>query len=376
MSKLVRILLVEDSEHDLLAFERSLRNGTTVYEVTNVVRAEEAITLLQENLGQWDLVVADHKLPGMAGLDFCLEVRRREWALPLIMLTGGGSEELAAIALKSGVDDYVVKDPARGYLRLLPVVIPQVLRKVQDRTARLVAEQALAESEARYRAVVEDQSELVTRFTGNGILTFVNDAACRFTGMTRAELLGCSFIDFHPEENRKLLIEKISKLTPENPLLIDEQMIARNGTWFCFEWKNQAFFDLDGNLREVQGVGRDITERKKAEEEKERLIKELQEALERVKTLSGLLPICASCKMIRNDDGYWQQVEVYIRDRSEVEFTHGLCPHCMHKLYPEIADRLEKKKSAEENEREEWEETLSVSDAIDPLEDIDSTGSE
>ncbi len=63
---------------------------------------------------------------------------------------------------------------------------------------------------------------------------------------------------------------------------------------------------------------------------------ELEEALAKVKLLSGLLPICASCKKIRDDDGYWQQVEVYIKEHSEAEFSHGICPDCMQRLYPEF----------------------------------------
>ncbi len=68
-------------------------------------------------------------------------------------------------------------------------------------------------------------------------------------------------------------------------------------------------------------------------EEREQLISRLQEALSQVKQLSGMLPICASCKKIRDDRGYWQQIESYIRDHSEAEFTHGLCPDCATKLY-------------------------------------------
>lgn len=68
--------------------------------------------------------------------------------------------------------------------------------------------------------------------------------------------------------------------------------------------------------------------------EKEKLISELQEALAKVKTLSGLLPICSSCKKIRDDKGYWNQIETYIRQRSEAEFTHGICPKCAKMLYP------------------------------------------
>jgi AmiR/NasT family two-component response regulator len=71
-------------------------------------------------------------------------------------------------------------------------------------------------------------------------------------------------------------------------------------------------------------------------EARERLILELQEALAQVRTLSGLLPICSSCKMIRDDEGYWNQLEAYIQDHSEVVFSHGLCPECAKKLYPEI----------------------------------------
>jgi AmiR/NasT family two-component response regulator len=71
-------------------------------------------------------------------------------------------------------------------------------------------------------------------------------------------------------------------------------------------------------------------------EARERLILELEDTLAQVKTLSGLLPICASCKKIRDDDGYWNQLEAYIQDHSEVVFSHGLCPECAKRLYPQI----------------------------------------
>ncbi|OGW47697.1 MAG: hypothetical protein A2078_05805 [Nitrospirae bacterium GWC2_57_9] len=66
----------------------------------------------------------------------------------------------------------------------------------------------------------------------------------------------------------------------------------------------------------------------------EQRTKDLQDALDNVKTLRGMLPICASCKKVRNDDGYWSQIEVFIRDHSDADFSHGLCPDCATKLYP------------------------------------------
>ncbi len=69
-------------------------------------------------------------------------------------------------------------------------------------------------------------------------------------------------------------------------------------------------------------------------EEREKLIKDLQDALAKVKLLSGLIPICAACKKVRKDNGFWEQIEVYIRNHSEAEFTHGICPTCTERLYP------------------------------------------
>jgi PAS domain-containing protein len=97
---------------------------------------------------------------------------------------------------------------------------------------------------------------------------------------------------------------------------------------------NVALRDSDGNPTKVIEISRDITELKKAEEEKDRLIEKLQEAAEKIDRLNHLLPICAACKKIRNDKGYWQQVEDYLRDNAEILFSHSICPDCMKKLYP------------------------------------------
>ena len=80
----------------------------------------------------------------------------------------------------------------------------------------------------------------------------------------------------------------------------------------------------------------EMEDRKRAELEKDKLIVELQNALQKVRTLSGLLPICASCKKIRDDNGYWSQIEAYIQTHSEAEFRHSICPDCANKLYPNI----------------------------------------
>ncbi len=87
-------------------------------------------------------------------------------------------------------------------------------------------------------------------------------------------------------------------------------------------------------LARVKSIARII----RAERERDRLITQLQQALETIKTLSGMLPICASCKKIRNDTGYWEEVESYVKRHSDAQFTHGICPICAKKLYGDLCD--------------------------------------
>jgi len=155
----LRILLVEDNEHDWLAFRRAFQKGQVPSEISRCVRAEEALRRLDTDASSFDLVVTDYKLPGMTGLELCQALLEREGPLPLVLLTGAGTEHLAVEALKAGVDDYLIKDPDQGYLELLPLVLSEVVRKYGDRLARQRAEEALREYSERLEEMVEQRTE-------------------------------------------------------------------------------------------------------------------------------------------------------------------------------------------------------------------------
>ncbi len=91
--------------------------------------------------------------------------------------------------------------------------------------------------------------------------------------------------------------------------------------------------DEAGTIIGISKIARDISERQRAKEELERLVRDLMDALAQVKTMKGLLPICSSCKKIRSDENYWKNIETYIEEHSEASFTHGICPVCAQKLY-------------------------------------------
>ncbi len=128
-------------------------------------------------------------------------------------------------------------------------------------------EQDLRMSEERYREVVESQTDLVCRFRPDGTLTFANGAYCRFFGYAREKIIGRKFFDFVPEEHREAAIEYVTLLNKERrPLTVEHEVILPDGNIGWQHWADYPVVGRDGEVTEFQGIGRDITDRKRAEE--------------------------------------------------------------------------------------------------------------
>jgi PAS domain S-box-containing protein len=196
---------------------------------------------------------------------------------------------------------------------------------------QLHAARSKARSEAREATrarneivdLIESIPEGFQSFDPDFRLTFMNRAAENMLGRSAEELLG------------KTIWEQFPALDTDAEQLLRRVMLARvassretyyapRGRWVAFHVNPFR----DG----ISVLFRDISKRKVAEAERERLIGELQSALAHVRRLRGLVPICAWCKKIRNDQGYWEQLELYLKSHSEADFTHGMCPECAGKL--------------------------------------------
>jgi len=161
------------------------------------------------------------------------------------------------------------------------------LVRVSDISKRKAAEFALQQSEARYLSILEDQTELITRFQSDGTLVFVNDAFCRYYGVSRDEVIGTYYQPLIYPEDQPVINHCLSALSPENPVGSVEHRVFVNGTVRWMQWTNRAIYDPQGNLLELQSVGRDIDDRKQAELRVQATLAEkeilLQEVYHRVK---------------------------------------------------------------------------------------------
>ncbi|MCB8943505.1 MAG: PAS domain S-box protein [Ardenticatenaceae bacterium] len=153
----------------------------------------------------------------------------------------------------------------------------------EDITERKDAALALAQSEARYRAIVEDQTELIMRAQGDGTLLFVNEAYRRIYGSTVEQLKERNFFSLLDDPERTTVQDKISRLTPDNPVEVNEHpKKAADGRTVWLRWTDRGIFDEDGRLLEIQGVGHDITERREAEERLRQSEAQLQHVIDAV----------------------------------------------------------------------------------------------
>jgi PAS domain S-box-containing protein len=195
-----------------------------------------------------------------------------------------------------------------------------IVATLEDVTTRKRMEDDLKESEEKFRVLVEGSVSGVILTVGENFI-YANRAFQEMSGYNLTELVGKSVADIFiasPEAGKNQVETKIIN---KNRRIAD--VICNYGIVYISGEKG------------VIGMVADITEHKKIEREKEALIEKLESALSEVKTLSGLIPICAWCKKVRDDRGYWGQVEDYIREHSSAEFTHGLCPDCYKKMKEE-----------------------------------------
>lgn len=234
-----------------------------------------------------------------------------------------------------------------GWFRVVPssitnqriVTIEMKPSRLPSYNELLARVNSLEESESRYRSLAENTSDLLYRTDIHGKITYLSKSVQELSGYTMEEALGLNMAEdvyLVPEEREEFLsiLRKDGKVT--NFLA---RLKRKDGSIWWAMTNAHFFLDGKGEIGGVEGIARDITELKTAQEAQKKLIGELRDAMAKIRTLSGMLPICSSCKKIRDDKGYWKRLEAYIYEHTDAQLSHGLCPDCVKKLYPSYASK-------------------------------------
>ena len=330
----IKVIIVEDEV--LVGADLKATMEEMGHKVCSVVRYGEQV-LEEVETHKPDLLMMDIRLRGeMDGIQ-AAALLKEKYDIPILFLTAFADE----VTLKRSLQ----ADPF-GYLKK-PIRMDELRTNLELTLYKSKMERRLKESETRYRTVAQYNYDWETWLSPEGYYLYTSPSCERITGYPPDDFMDDENLILkliHPD-HRDEFQQHLDRCHREGTGVCDLEfrIIHKSGKEIWLEHYCQSVHSKDGKYLGRRSSNRDITARKKLETEREKLIEELEQALANVKRLSRLLPICAKCKKIRNDEGYWLQVEEYFHQHSDTEFSHGICPDCAKELYPELVKAREEK---------------------------------
>jgi sigma-B regulation protein RsbU (phosphoserine phosphatase) len=316
---IIEILIVEDSENDVLLLLEELKQKNYAPVCQRVETRDEFLAALKSRA--WDAVISDYVLPRFSGPEALKLFRHEGLDLPFIMVSGIYGEEKAVTMMKAGASDYILKS---NLSRLVPA-LERELEAAQQRRRRKRAEGAMQ----YLAAIVESSDDAIYGKDLDSIIASWNPAAERLFGYSAEEIIGRSTVALFPLNRRDELLDILASIRRGETVSIpDTERLHKDGRPVPVSVTISPIKNTRGEVIGASSIARDIRPQKLAERERQQLSQRLSVANRELRALSGMLPICATCKRIRDDKGYWEQVETYLLKHSEIIFSHSLCPEC------------------------------------------------
>jgi len=327
MVKPVHVLVVEGSAQDAERLLEELRKGGYEPMSERVQTAEELAQAL--NRRTWDVILAGYLLPQFSGLEALRQVRKRDLHVPFIVISDVPGQEAALRMIKEGANDFI----AKTRLSLLVPAIECEIKAALSRRARGQAETMTQ----HFSAIVESSDDAIFGFKPDGTVSSWNRGAERIYGYRAGEIIGRNMSLLYPDERLEELVDTMERVKRGDHVgCFESARVRKGGRQIPVSVTISPMMTVDGKVTGASVIARDITCRRRNELERTKLIEDLTKSLNDAKMLSGLIPICACCKQIRDDHGDWHQLEAYISDHSEAVFSHGICPSCFKEARAEI----------------------------------------
>jgi len=320
------ILLVEDDKGQSLLIRHAFRSRGPRFRLTIVHSVEEA--LAQIAASPPDLIITDLLLPDGSGTELLPDDPERP-DFPVVMMTSYGDEHVAVGAMKGGAIDYVVK--SAPMLADMPRLAERVLAQWEHVTQRRRAEEALRESEEKYRLLVENQTDMIVKLDLKGRLLFVSPSYCRALGKTQDELLGARFLEpVHPEDRLGVIRALKRACKPPYWCRVEKRMLTGDD-WRWQAWINTAVLDDEQKVVAVVASGRDITEQRKLQrqvldistEEQRRIGQELHDSLGQ--EMTGLAYLAGGLRRKLQERGLVEEAQ------TAAELANGI-PQCLNQI--------------------------------------------
>lgn len=318
----INILLIEDEDPHAELIQRAFEEQPNRFNIQRAKSLNEARAHLQQR--EPALIIADWRLPDGESMEL-LPNHHDSVSTPIILMTSYGNERIAVEALKSGALDYVVKSPES--MLDMPHLAERAIEQWAARAERTYMQKALLESEAQFRLLAENASDMIARLGTDGRMLYVSPACQTILGYTPEEMTGTiSFDLIHAEDRPKVMGIFQDKPAPINKTYtVAYRALHKDGHYVWLETSARAIYDrLTGNISEIQSASRDITERKRAEQELQLAHNHLQEAYE--KTIEGW--VRALDLRDRETEGHTQRVtELALIVASKLGFTEEEMAH-------------------------------------------------
>lgn len=317
------VLLVDDDE-DYFILIRALLSESKVsrFQLDWAASYNEALKIIAQADHQVYLV--DFHIDDHNGIELLKAASSAGCNAPIILLTGQGDIEIELAAMQAGAADYLNKN--------------LINQELLERSIRYAIERTqTTEMLKEYQLAIEGSKDFIAVIDRDYKYKMVNWSFLGQRKKNREDVIERSVADVLGRDVFETAIKpNLEKCFAGETVKYEMQYIYPDIGNRDVEVEYYPLKNASGNVYRAVAVIRDITARKAAEQERENLIAKLNDALAKVKTLSGYLPICSSCKKIRDDSGYWNQIETYVKKHSEAQFSHSICPECSKKLYPEL----------------------------------------
>ncbi len=262
MNAFLSLLVVEDSEDDVLLVVNELRRSGRRVAFKRVEDAEGFARALEEN--RWDAVICDYVLPGFNALEALAIFRSSAVNVPFVVVSGTVGEDLAVEVMRQGADDYLMKDRLS---RLAPS-LERLLGNAERSRAQLATETALRESEQRFRLLAEKTRDLVNLTTPEGVIQYTSPSVRDLLGYAPEELAGRSFAELVHEDERNRIMEEFDKVAAGSHEVppVEYRLRRKDGVTVWFETLMEPLTEEDGRISGSLCSSRDVSERHEIEQ--------------------------------------------------------------------------------------------------------------